>query len=167
MKHSMRRRCTSFLLVLTLATAALTGCGSKTKGVDAVAVGKAMQKEATTFPKLKVITSQDKDADLNFTSLCDYKYDRVESFYYAYSKDGTAPEIAVISLKEASDAAGLMASLKDHVKNRKGTMQEYSPEQVEMVDNYILAHQGSAVTLVIGPQNAIVEKVFEKEVKGE
>ena len=73
----------------------------------------------------------------------------------------------MISLKEASDAASLMASLKDHVKNRQGTMQEYSPEQVEMMEGYILKHQGSAVTLVIGPQNAIVEKVFEKEVKGE
>ena len=167
MKHSMRRRCTSALLILSLAAAAFTGCSGKAKGVDAVSVGKAMQKEASSFPKLKVITSEDKDADLNFTALCDYKYDRIASYYYAYSKDGTAPEIAVISLKEASDAASLMSSLKDHVKNRQGTMQEYSPEQVEMVDGYILKHQGSAVALVIGPQNAIVEKVFEKEVKGE
>ncbi|MCR4869563.1 protein of unknown function [Lachnospiraceae bacterium C10] len=167
MRHSMRRRCTSLLLVLSLAATAFTGCSGKSKSVDAIRVGKAMQKEATTFPELKVITSKDKDADLNFTALCNYDYDRVESYYYAYAKDGSASEIAVISLKDASDASSLMSSLKDHVKTRQGTMQEYSPEQVDMVEAYLLKHQKNAVTLVIGPQNGIVEKVFEKEVKGE
>lgn len=155
----------SFILVSILALTVLTSCGGSSSKADAVSVGKQLTEEASGFPEMKTITSADKDADINFTTLCDYDYDRVSSYYYAYSADGTAPEIAVVTLKNADDTADLMDSVKDHVKTREGTMQEYSPDQVQMVKDYILTQKNGTVGLFIGKGAAQLEKSFDGAVK--
>lgn len=152
----------SFAVIISLC---LLACGSKTGPADAVSVGKSVMQEASGFPEMKTLTSDDKDADIDFTTLCDYDYDGVSSFYYAYAADGTAPEMAVISLKNADDTAELMRSIKDHVKTREGTMQEYTPDQVQMVQNYILVQQKGTVGLFIGQGATALEKSFKKVVK--
>lgn len=154
------RKCISIFLICVLAICCLAACGSSSKTADAVSVGKKVMESATGFPEMKTITSEDKDADINFTTLCDFDYDKVCSYYYAYSSDGTAPEIAVVSLKNADDTADLMSSIKDHVKTREGTMQEYTPDQVEMVKSYQLSQENGVVGLFIGQGSAQLDKTF-------
>lgn len=153
------------VIAILMTVCVLASCGGSSKKTDALAVGKQLEKEAAGFPEMKTITSLDKDADINFTTLCDMDYDRVSSYYYSYSSDGTAPEIAVVTLKNADDTAELMDSLKEHVKTREDTMQEYSPDQVEMVRKYILTEQNGTVGLFIGKGVATLEESFEEALK--
>lgn len=155
----------SIFLICVLAVCCLSACGGSSRAADAVSVGKKVMESASGFPEMKTIDSSEKDADINFTTLCDFDYDRVSSYYYAYSADGTAPEFAIVSLKDNDDTADLMSSLKDHVKTREGTMQEYSPDQVEMVSNYILTQQNGTVGLFIGKGAAELEKTFKAALK--
>lgn len=156
----------SIILACVLVVCCLAACGGSASGkADAVSVGKKVMDSASGFPDMKTIDSSGKDADINFTTLCDFDYDRVSSFYYAYSADGTAPEFAIVTLKDSDDTADLMSSLKDHVKTREGTMQEYSPDQVEMVQNYILTQQNGTVGLFIGKGAAELEKTFKAALK--
>ena len=86
----------------------------------------------TTLPELKTVTSEDKNAELNFTALSDLDYNLVDSYFYSYAQDGDVQEIAVIALKEEGDVAEMMETLEKHVENRIGTFQEYTPEKVEL-----------------------------------
>ncbi|MDY3991494.1 MAG: DUF4358 domain-containing protein [Lachnospiraceae bacterium] len=158
----MKRLFTAVLV--TVIAMCLAACGSA-KSTDAVSVGEKVMKKASGFPEMKTITSNDKDADINFSTLCDFDYSKVSSFYYAYASDGTAPEVAVVSLKSADDTADLMSSIKDHVKTREGTMQEYTPDQVAMVQSYILVQKNGTVGFFIGKGAASLEKSFKAEVK--
>ena len=154
-----------FTAVLTAVLAiCLMACGSSNTA-DAVSVGKKVMNEASGFPEMKTITSSEKDAEINFSTLCDFDYGKVSSFYYAYAADGTAPEVAVVSLKNADDTADLMSSIKAHAKTREGTMQEYTPDQVAMVQSYILVQKNGTVGFFIGKGAAALEKSFKAEVK--
>lgn len=157
------KRFLSAALVVLLAVS-LIACGSK-QAADAVSVGKNIMKSASGFPDMKTITSSDEDAELNFTTLCDFDYSKVSSYYYSYAADGTAPEVAVVTLKSSDDTADLMSALKDHQKTREGTMQEYSADQVQMVSSYILTQKNGTVGYFIGKGVADLEKTFKEEVK--
>lgn len=155
----------SVFLICLLTVCCLAACGGSLKAADAVYVGKKVMESASGYPAMKTIDSSEKDADINFTTLCDFDYDKISSFYYAYSADGTAPEIAVVSLKDSDNTADLMSALKNHVKTREGTMQEYSPDQVEMVQNYIMTQENGTVGLFIGKGAAELEKSFKAALK--
>lgn len=116
----------------------------------------------TTLPELVIVSDTDEQADLNFSYLSDLSYDMVDSYFYAYAKDGTAEEIAAIKLKDKGDVASMMDSLHDHVKQREGTFQEYDPKQVEMVKNAVVTRQGNYITLIISQKNGLVQKVFQE-----
>ena len=74
----MKRLFTAVLV--TVIAMCLAACGSA-KSTDAVSVGEKVMKEASGFPEMKTITSKDKDADINFSTLCDFDYSKVSSFY--------------------------------------------------------------------------------------
>lgn len=151
----------TLIIILTLG---IVSCGAKNT-TDAVSIGEKLMGQASGFPEMKTITSSDKDAEINFTTLCDFDYAKVSSYYYAYAADGTAPEMAVVSLKNSDDTADLMSSIKEHQKTREGTMQEYSADQVQMVDSFILTQKNGTVGYFIGKGTADLEKSFKKEVK--
>lgn len=157
------KRFLSVTLTVILALS-LIACGKKNT-TDAIAIGKKLMEEAGGFPEMKTITSSDKDAEINFSTLCDFDYSKVSSYYYAYAADGTAPEIAVVSIKNTDDTADLMSAIKDHQKNREGTMQEYSSDQVQMVQRFILTQKNGTVGYFIGQGTADLEKTFREEVK--
>ncbi len=157
------KRFLSVTLTVILALS-LIACG-KNNTTDAVSLGKELMEQAAGFPEMKTITSSDKDAEINFSTLCDFDYSKVNSYYYAYAADGTAPEIAVVSLKNTDDTADLMSAIKDHQKTREGTMQEYSSDQVQMVGSFILTQKNGTVGYFIGQGSADLEKTFKKEVK--
>ena len=160
--RKMKQNC----LVLILGIAMCLGACQKTtdtgKQIDMDQLQTQLLEADTTLPEMTKVTSEEENADLNFSALCDFSYDRVEKYFYLYAEDGTAPEIAVVELKDASDAATLMTDIKEHATNREGTMQSYMPDQVEIVQSYILTFEGPYVLYAVGQQNGMVQKAFEK-----
>lgn len=158
----MKRK--SILVLLMIFVIGIVGCGNnakKSNDIDVDALQKKLMEADTTLPSMKQISSKDKEGELKFTALSDIDYSLVDSYAYAYAKDGTAEEIAVIVLKDEADAAELMESLHKHLENRKGTMQVYAPEQVSMVENAVVTYHGACVTLIVSNKCGVVQQAFD------
>lgn len=152
-------------MITTLLCFCIVGCGNKSEKtvekIDIEKLQKTMLASDETLPQMQVSSSNDKNADLNFSSLSDMDYNRIASYFYAYAKSGTAQEIAVIQLKNSKDEAVLMQSLQKHVDNRIKTLQEYNPEQVTMAENAVITRKSGCVTLIISEKNGLIQNAFE------
>lgn len=129
--------------------------------IDMKKLQETMLASDETLPKMQISSSDDENADLNFTSLSDMDYNRIAGYFYAYAKGGTAQEIAVIQLKDSKDEAILMQSLQKHVDSRIKTLQEYNPEQVAMAEKAVITRKSGCVTLIISEKNGLVQNAFE------
>lgn len=165
MKKNRKRRvallcCTVFLL---------SGCGNTSQPSDSAKLRdlKTMEAEMLeadkTLPEMDIVRGSDKDAEDNFTVLSDFDYERVEDYFYAYSKTGSAEEIAVIRLKDKDDVAPMMDAIHAHLEDRKGTMEEYSPEQVDCVDKAVITYEGRDVAMIVSEKNGLVQEKFKLE----
>ena len=154
--------CTTMIVLLCFS---LSGCGKNkettVQQIDIDKLQETMLVADETLPKMQVINSKDENADLNFSSLSDMDYNRIADYFYAYAKNGTAEEIAVIQLKDSKDEAILMQSLQKHVDSRIKTLQEYNPEQVTMAQKAVITRKSGCVTLIISEKNGLVQKAFE------
>lgn len=151
--------------ILTVIFVMLSACGSTNtpnpdKNISLTELQERMLAADTTLPEMTKVTDEDKQAELNFSYLTDLNYDIVDSYFYAYASDGTAEEIAVIKLKDKSDAAAMMKAMNEHVAQRKGTFQEYAPEQVAMAEKAVVISNGSYIALIISSKNGMVQKAF-------
>lgn len=168
-RQSIFRNKTKLVCILCMiAVVMLTACGSGDTGeaqavckYDLQTLGDRMVSVDTTLPAMKTVSSEQDNAELKFTALSDLDYELVDGFYYAYAEDGSAPEIAVICLKKSTDAAKLMESLKKHLSDRTGTMSEYAPDQVELVEKAVVTNQGAYVTMIVSEKNGLVQKEFK------
>ena len=131
-------------------------------GNIALAVGEAILSSDSSLPDMTVDTSDGENAELNFTSVCDAEYDRVEAYYHAYATDGMAPEISVIQVKDASDVVTVMSALNSHLTDRTGTFESYAPDQVELVENAVVTYVGNYVALFISEKSTMDKSTFEE-----
>ena len=154
------------LLLAGVMLLGLSACRDDSVTADAAVVGEKLMEADTSLPEMSVVTSADADAGLNFTSLCEADYDLVDSYYYAYAADGTAPEIAVVTTKRESDNSKIMEAIVSHVETRRGTMEEYDPEQVELVTNYTLVRRGRVICYIVSEKRGLAEQAFTEYMDG-
>ena len=163
MKHGKKAAC------LALAALALLGCfgcssapqpGGAGPDIDMAALCDALLEVDTTLPEMVLKTSGEAEAKDNFFYLSDLDYGKVESYFYAYADAGTAEEIAVVQLKDKSDAAALMDSLHKHVEQRQGTFREYDPSQVPLTEQAVIVREGRYVALIVCQKNGLVQNAF-------
>uniref|UniRef100_N2A0I3 DUF4358 domain-containing protein n=1 Tax=Eubacterium plexicaudatum ASF492 TaxID=1235802 RepID=N2A0I3_9FIRM len=153
-------------VLLTAMLTMVSACGTGTSSSSDVTVSMSELQEVmlsadTTLPEMTKISSENEQADLNFSYLSDLSYDLVDSYFYAYAANGTAEEIAVIKLKDKSDASSMMQSIHDHIETRQGTFQEYDPEQAVMTEKAVVTREGNYIALIISSKNGLVQKAFE------
>lgn len=157
------------LVCVLLLTLGIVGCGEKTEqesqasAVDMKALQEAMLAADTTLPEMKVATSEDEQAELNFSAFSDFSYDRVQSYFYAYAAEGGSEEIVVVELKDAGDAAALMNTMKQHLEDRKGALVAYAPDQLPMVDHAVIKQKGNCVAMIISEKSGLVQQAFEAQ----
>ena len=161
MKHIKKTLCLALTAVLLLSCAA---CAPKDDGgpdLDPAEMLQAMMAVDTTLPDMVTKSSQDSEAKDNFFYLSNLDYSKVEAYCYAFADAGTAEEMAVVKLKDKSDAV-LMESLHDHVNTRRGTFEEYSPDQVPLTDGAVITREGRYVVLIVSKKNGLAQKEFQK-----
>lgn len=158
-------RLTAFVCVMLLAAGTI-GCGGKETAreettADMQALRESMLAADTTLPEMKVATSDDDQAELNFTAFSDFSYERVQSYFYAYAADGGTQEVAVVQLKDMADAAALMNSMQAHLEDRKGALTAYAPDQLSLVDHAVIKQKGSLVAMIISEKSGLIQQAFE------
>lgn len=166
----MKKAACLVLVALTLLTCFGCGAGGDDQDepqIDMAALRQAMLDVDTTLPEMAVKTSGDEGAKDNFFFLSGLDYGKVEEYFYAFAEAGTAEEIAVVKLKDKSDAAAMMDSLHDHVKARQGTFEEYDPEQVPLTEGAVVTREGRYVALIVSKKNGLVQNTFQSFFEGE
>ena len=156
------------LMLAALMLLACLGCGGDAAAdadepdVDLEVLLQAMMEVDTTLPEMVTRSSSEPEAKDNFSYLSDLDYGKVEAYFYAFADAGTAEEIAVVKLKDKTDAAAMMESLHKHVEARQGTFEEYDPEQVPLTQDAVVLREGRYVTLIVSKKNGLVQKEFQK-----
>lgn len=143
----------------------LCACGEKTNSIDMQALENSMVSADKTLPEMKVSGSWEENAEKAFSYISDLEYNKIHGFFLAYAADGMAYEIAVVQLKDKSDASAMADSLREHVQSRVQMYKTYEPEQVQRAESAVVKTDGDCVLLIMSdaPQNA--ETAFKEFTK--
>lgn len=143
----------------------LCACGEKTKSIDMQALENSMVSADKSLPEMKVSGSWDENAEKAFSYISDLEYNKIHGFFLAYAADGMAYEIAVVQLKDKSDASAMADSMREHVQSRVQMYKTYEPEQVQRAESAVVKTDGDCVLLIMSdaPQNA--ETAFKEFTK--
>lgn len=154
-----------YALCAVMLSLSLCACGEKTKSIDMQALENSMVSADKTLPEMKVSGSWDENAEKAFSYISDLEYNKIHGFFLAYAADGMAYEIAVVQLKDKSDASAMADSLREHVQSRVQMYKTYEPEQVQRAESAVVKTDGDCVLLIMSdaPQNA--ETAFKEFTK--
>ena len=143
----------------------LCACGEKTKSIDMQALENSMVSADKTLPEMKVSGSWEENAEKAFSYISDLEYNKIHGFFLAYAADGMAYEIAVVQLKDKSDASAMADSLREHVRSRVQMYKTYEPQQMQRAESAVVKTDGDCVLLIMSdaPQNA--ETAFKEFTK--
>lgn len=143
----------------------LCACGEKTNSIDMQALENSMVSADKTLPEMKVSGSWEENAEKAFSYISDLEYNKIHGFFLAYAADGMAYEIAVVQLKDKSDASAMADSLREHVQSRVQMYKTYEPQQVQRAESAVVKTDGDCVLLIMSdaPQNA--ETAFKEFTK--
>jgi len=152
-------------LCAVMLSLSLCACGEKTKSIDMQALENSMVSADKSLPEMKVSGSWDENAEKAFSYISDLEYNKIHGFFLAYAADGMAYEIAVVQLKDKSDASAMADSLREHVRSRVQMYKTYEPEQVQRAESAVVKTDGDCVLLIMSdaPQNA--ETAFKEFTK--
>lgn len=152
-------------LCAVMLSLSLCACGEKTKSIDMQALENSMVSADKTLPEMKVSGSWDENAEKAFSYISDLEYNKIHGFFLAYAADGMAYEIAVVQLKDKSDASAMADSLREHVRSRVQMYKTYEPQQVQRAESAVVKTDGDCVLLIMSdaPQNA--ETAFKEFTK--
>lgn len=148
------------LAVMMLAAVFAAGCGGSSDTVSMYDLRTAMEAADDTLGEMLSADSNEEDAEDLFAYISDMDYGKVDKFFVSYSNEGSADEIAVIALKDASDASAAEKSLKDHVQDRINVFSQYAPEEVKKAENAITFKDGKYAVLIICDKQDEVKKAF-------
>mgnify|MGYP000822790319 FL=1 len=152
-------------LCAVMLSLSLCACGEKTNSIDMQALENSMVSADKTLPEMKVSGSWDENAEKAFSYISDLEYNKIHGFFLAYAADGMAYEIAVVQLKDKSDASAMADSLREHVQSRVQMYKTYEPQQVQRAESAVVKTDGDCVLLIMSdaPQNA--ETAFKEFTK--
>ena len=152
-------------LCAVMLSLSLCACGETTKSIDMQALENSMVSADKTLPEMKVSGSWDENAEKAFSYISDLEYNKIHGFFLAYAADGMAYEIAVVQLKDKSDASAMADSLREHVQSRVQMYKTYEPQQVQRAESAVVKTDGDCVLLIMSdaPQNA--ETAFKEFTK--
>lgn len=140
-------------------------CGEKTQKIDMYELQRSMVSADKSLPEMKISGSWDENAEKAFSYISDMEYNKIHGFFLAYASDGMAYELAVVQLKDKSDAGEMEDSLNEHVQTRVRMYKTYEPEQVQRAENAVVKTVGDCVLLIMSdsPENA--ETAFKEFTK--
>ena len=149
--------------MLALVVLLQCGCGG-TKTSDTVSMydlRQTMEAADKSLPEMLNASSADENAADQFAYISDLDYDKVDSFFLSYAKEGTADEIAVVAVNDIDEAK---QSLETHRQNRRKLLDQYEPEEVKRIDDGLVFAKDQYAVLIICDDASAVKAAFEKAI---
>lgn len=154
-------------VMLALVVLLQCGCGG-TKTSDTVSMydlRQTMEAADTSLPEMLNASSADENAADQFAYISDLDYNKVDSFFLSYAKEGTADEIAVVAVKDVNDIDEAKQSLETHRQNRRKLLDQYEPEEVKRIDDGLVFAKDQYAVLIICDDASAVKAAFEKAIE--
>lgn len=123
---------------------------------------KQMLSVGKKLPEMSIIHGSSENTESLFSSLSDIDYSNVEDYFYAYSSEGKADEVAVIKLKKSKYSEEAKESLRNHMQDRKTMFQNYKPDEADRVEKGLVFSDGRYVVLVVADDLSKIKAEFEK-----
>ena len=148
----------------------LCGCGAGSTTNSSIVsmydLDQAMEAAESSLPQMLYASSTDGNADEQFQHISDLDYEKVDSYFVSYSKEGKADEIAVIAVKNPADVQEAKESLTAHQNDRHKLLEQYKPEEVVRVDDGLIFTKGQYAVLIISDHNNDIRKAFNDMIDG-
>lgn len=157
-------------MIAAVAVVLLCGCGAKgTSAANTVSMydlNQKMEAAESSLPEMLYASSTDGNADEQFQHISDMDYDKVDSYFVSYSKEGKADEITVIAVKDPEDVSEAKESLMRHRQSRIKLLQQYEPKEVKRMEDGVVFTKGQYAVLLICDHPDAVRKAFEDTING-
>lgn len=153
------------LCAVALSLSLCACAGEDTNELSMYELEKSMLAADDSLPEMKATGSWEDNAENAFAYLSDLDYGKIRGFFLAYAADGMAYEIAVVQLKDKSDAEALTDSLNAHVQSRVQMYKTYEPEQVQRAENAVIKTDGDCVLLIMSDAPQKSESAFKEFTK--
>lgn len=89
--------------------------------------------------------------------------EKLEEYVFAMSEEATSAETVVImKVKDEADVEKISSALQVVVEEKRGEMENYLPEQFEIVDKSSVKSKGCYVYLVISQSQEAITKIIEE-----
>lgn len=89
--------------------------------------------------------------------------EKLEEYVFVMSEEATSAETVVImKVKDEADVEKISAALQVVVDEKRGEMENYLPEQFEIVDKSSVKSKGNYVYLVISESQDAIVKIIEE-----
>lgn len=161
----MIKRIICILCAVTTALCLCACAGEDTKELSMYELEKSMLAADDSLPEMKTVGSWEDNAENAFAYLSDLDYGKVRGYFLAYAADGMAYELAVVQLKDKSDAEALADSLNEHVQTRVQMYKTYEPNQVQRAENALIKTDGDCVLLIMSDAPQKSESAFKEFTK--
>ena len=90
--------------------------------------------------------------------------EKLEEYIFAMSEEATSAEtIVIMKVKDEGDVEKMMGALQVVVDEKRGEMENYLPEQFEIVDKSSVKSKGNYVYLVISESQDTIVQMIEEE----
>lgn len=158
------------IVLMCMAVLGLTACGQKTEAegkLDLPTLKDEMLAADKSLPEMKCVSSFEDGGEEYFAYLSDVRYDKIQDYFYAYAAAGTAQEVAVIHVRDEKDIKEVEKSIKDHVKSRILTFENYAPDQVATMEKALVFHKDQYVILISSPEPSYLKAALEKALASE
>lgn len=88
---------------------------------------------------------------------------KLEEYVFSISEEATSAEAVVImKVKQEADAESVSAALQVVIDEKRNEMENYLPEQFEIVDKSVVVTKGSYVYLVISDKEDEISRIIEE-----
>ena len=174
------KRIVLFLIALCILTA-FAGCGENKVGsissasenlqsgagvADKFELSQKMLKADDSLKVMMTVSSDTDESGKKFAKLCDFPYDKVNAYFYSYDESGKACEIAVVELKNESDADDLKNSLQKHCGVLEKTASENGKaDDAGAAQNAEIIVKGRYVGLIMCGKPKNVKAAFDENIK--
>ncbi len=160
---------------ILISAALLGGCGGAEESAAAVSNGVSTQEADETAEEPKAISEIYDEITKNVELISPVEMDdefisnyygiepdTLEEYVFSMSEDATSAETVVImKAKDEASVADIEAALSTVIDEKRAEMENYLPEQFEIVDKSSVDSKGSYVWLVISQNKDAILEIIE------
>lgn len=151
----------------------LGGCGKAEEAPTAEVVQNVAEKTASARPVKDIyedikqaveLHSPVEMADSFISNYYGIDPEKLEEYIFVMSEEATSAEtIVIMKVKDEGDVEKISGALQVVVDEKRGEMENYLPEQFEIVDKSSVKSKGNYVYLVISESQDTIVQMIEEE----